>query len=349
MFEDNSDPDFEFKDLVNETLEKADLFHWKGATRKLKRLKRRFGKHSADPREIPRNVYLAVLEACTEDRLHGARAAEPARKIMEEMAEQGYEIPADLANNCLRNCLGDGVNGSHQGFGGIDTALAMLAAMEHSENPPVINLETYSKIITAMAVEGSFDEALKMLRTLVADMSETPSLQLFADVGAAFINRKDGKEDPEQVMTVLAYAKAAGYELDNIASTVDGRRLLADGVIAAEKLDNIGLGLRFLTAASNAQGCEPDRGDDLVANASPSAQRASTIIHRKAIAKATQDDSWKLSVKLLELMLERGLTPSPSTWRNVVACCAKLEKSRKATSLLLDWVSFTLYYFHNVF
>lgn len=338
MFEDNSDPDFEFKDLMNETLEKAEKTHWKGATRKLKKLTRRFGQNSADPREIPENVYLAVLDACMDERLNGARAAEPARKIMEQMVEQGYDIPTDAANYCLRNALGDGQNGTHQGFGGTDTALAMMAAMEESQSPPEINLETYSKIITALAAEGSLEESMKMLRSLVAEKSETPSLQLFADVASSCVNRKDGKEDPEQVMTVLAYAKAAGYVLDNIASTVDGRTLLADGVIAAEKLDNIGLGLRFLTAASNAEGCDPDRGDDLVANASPAAQRAATIIHRKAIAKATKDDSWKLSVKLLELMIERGLTPSPSTWRNVVACCAKLEKSRKATSLLKDWV-----------
>jgi hypothetical protein len=143
-------------------------------------------------------------------------------------------------------------------------------------------------------------------------------------------------------MTVLAYAKAAGYELNNIASVPAGRNLLAAGVIAAEKMDNLGLGLRFLVAASSAQGCEPDKGDVLVANLSPSAQRAATIIHRKAIAKAAQDDSWKLCVKLLEIMLRRGLTPSPSTWRNVVTCCTKLEKSRKATSILLDWVSLVL-------
>ena len=40
----------------------------------------------------------------------------------------------------------------------------------------------------------------------------------------------------------------------------------------------------------------------------------------------------------MTLMLERGLRPSPWIWRNVVACCAKAEKSRKATALLLDWV-----------
>jgi hypothetical protein len=115
--------------------------------------------------------------------------------------------------------------------------------------------------------------------------------------------------------------------------------LLVTGVIAAEKLNNIGLGLRFLTAASRAQGCDPDKGDNLVATSSPAAQRACTIIHREAINRASKDNSWKLCVKLLELMLGRGLTPSPGVWRNVVLCCAKEEKSRKATSLLLDWVS----------
>lgn len=339
IFQDTSDPDFEFNDLVKETLSKAEQMHWKGATRKLKKLTRRFGKLSSESREIPQNIYLAVLDACMEDRLHGARAAESARKIMEEMVEQGYDIPADAANQCLKNCLGTDKNGTHQGFGGIDTALAMIAAMEQSENPPLISLEAYSKLIHALAVEGSFDDSLKLLREVVADKAETPSLLLFAEVANACVNRRDGLDNPELVMTVLAYAKAAGYELDNIASVEDGRSLLAAGVIAAEKLDNVGLGLRFLTAASNAKGCEPDKGDVLVSNLSPAAQRAATIIHRKALAKATEDDSWKLAVKLLEIMLGRGLTPSPSTWRNVVTCCAKLEKSRKATSLLMDWVS----------
>jgi hypothetical protein len=160
-------------------------------------------------------------------------------------------------------------------------------------------------------------------------------LKLFADVASACI---DGVNDPEKVMTSLAYLKAAGYDLDTIASTTDGREILAAGVIAAEKMQNIGLGLRFLTAASKAEGCAPDKGDDLVASLSPASQRACTIIHRQAITKAVEDNSWKLAVRLLELMLSRGLRPSPSVWRNVVACCAKNEKSRKATSLLLDWV-----------
>ena len=115
--------------------------------------------------------------------------------------------------------------------------------------------------------------------------------------------------------------------------------ILAAGVIAAEKMDNIALGLRLLTAASEAKGCEPDRGDALVASASSAVQRASTLIHKRAINKAVEDGAWKLAVKLMELMVERNLKPSPAVWKNVVTCCAKNEKSRKATALLLDWVS----------
>jgi hypothetical protein len=319
-------------------LSKAEQNHWKSATRKLKKLTRHFGKASLDHRKIPENVYTSVLRACAEDRLHGARAAEPARKVMELMVEEGYSIPSHLASNIVKNTLSDGPHGTHHGFGGIDSALAMLAAIESSHNSPMMSEEVQSKLITLMAKDGSLDEALAMLRELVAEKMDTPPLSLFADVALACVNNDRG--NAEKVMTVLTYAKTAGYELDGVASTVDGRNLLAAGVIAAAKLDNVGLGLRFLTAASKAEGCDPDRGDALVTTASPAAQRAATIIHRRAIIKASADNSWKLAVKLLELMLARGLTPSPSVWRSVVACCAKAEKSRKATSLLLDWVSF---------
>jgi hypothetical protein len=318
-------------------MSKAELSHWKAATRKLKKLTRRFGKTSLDHRQIPEEVYTSVLRACAQDRLHGARAAEPARKVMEVMVGEGYSIPSDLANNCVTNCLSDGPHGTHDGFGGIDSALAMLAAIESSQNPPMMNEEVSSKLIALMAKDGSLDESLAMLRQLVAEKIETPPLRLFADVALTCASKD--RSDAEKVMTVLAYAKTAGYELDGIASTVDGRNLLAAGVIAAEKLDNVGLGLRFLTAASSAEGCEPDRGDALVTAVSPAAQRAATIIHRRAIMKAAADSSWKLCVRILKLMLVRGLTPSPSVWRSVVTCCAKAEKSRKATSLLLDWVS----------
>jgi len=68
------------------------------------------------------------------------------------------------------------------------------------------------------------------------------------------------------------------------------------------------------------------------------AQRASTIIHRRAILAAVESDDWKLAVRILELMPKRSLTPATSCWRNVVTVCAKQKKSRKATALLLDWV-----------
>lgn len=336
-FEDTSDPDFDYKNLVKETLEKAEKIHWKGATRKLRQLTRRFGKLSPSRGSIPEDVYMAVLQSCVEDRLHGARAAESARKIMELMVDEGYDIPNEIANNCVFNALSDGPDGTHDGFGGIDTALSMLAAFEHSSTPIVIQEETYAKVAASLAASGSIDESLKMLREMVAEKSLTPDLKVFADVATSCVKTKN-KADAEKVMTILAYAKAAGYQLDNMASTVDGRTLLANGVIAAGQLENIGLGLRFLTAAAKAEGCAPDRGDALVSTHSPAAQRAATILHRGAIFKASQDLSWQLSVKLLELMLERGCTPSPAVLNNVVNCCAKAEKSRKATSVLLDWV-----------
>ena len=374
-FQDTSDPDFEWKDLQREIREKCSQGHWKTATRKLKRLNRYRMTHMTEnsstgisidgdsemTRKIPKEIYDTVLEACMVDRLHGARASEPTRRVMECMVMDGYTIDSDIANNCIKNCVsGSGPHGTHDGFGGIDTALAMLAACEStSTGNTKINVDTYESIISAMAKEGgstSLDDALSMTRSLVVDKSETPSLDLFATVAKACVDvsvvkKKGGdiqhinsnvllqKNNAEKVLTLMAYIKAAGYDLDNIASTEPGREILAAGVIASEILDNIPLGLRLLTAAGKAEGCSPDRGDTMVALSSSAAQRAATILHRRATNRAVQDGSWKLSVKLLEIMMQRSLTPSPRVWRNVVTCCAKAEKSRKATSLLLDWVS----------
>ena len=94
---DESDPDLERKDLEREIVEKASVGHWKNAIRKLKRLTRRFPEY-----EIPESVYTQTLEACMADRLHGARASEPARKIMEQMVEQGYTIPEQAGNYCSK-------------------------------------------------------------------------------------------------------------------------------------------------------------------------------------------------------------------------------------------------------
>lgn len=330
-FVDESDQDFDFKDLLQQVLDKASVGHWKAATRKLKKLKRKY-----PTKKIPENAYIDTLQACSENRLNGARASVPARKIMEELVDEGYEIPADLGNYCIQNCLGEGPNGTHDGCGGIDVALAMLAAMESSPiSSSLLTVDSFGKIVMSMAKNGEIDDSLVMLRSMVVDRSFTPSLQIFAEVAQAA-----AEVDAEKVLSVLAYAKAAGYELDNIASTQDGRTILASGVIAAEKLDNLALGLRLLTAASKASGCAPDRGDDLVASHSSASQRAATLLHKRALNSAVNEGQWKLAVRLLDTMVQRSLRPSPWVWRNVVTCCAKAEKSRKATALLLDWVRY---------
>lgn len=280
---------------------------------------------------------MATLQACMANRLQGARASEPARKILEDMADDGLAIPAEAANYCVQNCLGEGPQGTHDQCGGIDTALAMAAAVEASlDGRGKLTAETLGKLATTLASEKDLDEALSLLRSMVVDLSYTPPLQIFADIADAA-----SKSDLEKVMSVLVFAKAAGYELDNIASTVDGRTILAAGVIAAEKMNNVALGLRLLTAAEKAEGCAPAKGDDLVASSSSAAQRACTLIHKQAINLACTDSDWRLSVKLLELMMSRSLSPSPNVWKNIVTCCAKAGKSKKATALLLDWVRHT--------
>eukprot|EP01082_Thalassiosira_pseudonana_P013188 g12579.t1 g12579 contig6:2189185-2191662(-) len=333
-FCDESDPDYGFKSLLSSTMQKSSLGHWKAATRKLKTLNKNY---STPERPVPRDAYLAVLEACGANRLNGARAAEPARKILEDMAENDYEIPVELANDVVFNSLGDGPGGTHDDCGGIDTALAMVAAVEASPNGSTTLTETtYGRLVSVLAQDGAIEEATLILRSMVVEKSFTPPLSTFADVAKAAAKSESHSED---VLQVLTYAKAAGYELDNIAAVETGRDLLASGVIAAEKMDNLALGLRLLTAAAKAEGCAPDSGDVLVAVSSSAAQRACTLIHKRAIQRACEDNNWKLAVKLLELMPKRGLSPATSVWRNVLATCCKNEKSRKATAILLDWIT----------
>lgn len=330
-FVDESDPDFDNNALLAEVEEKAQIGHWKAATRKLKKLNKKMKK-------IPSETYIAVLESCLQNKLQGARASEPARKILEEMSANGYQIPKSMGNQCVLNSLGNCPDGTHDGFGGIDTALAMLAAMESSpRGSEIIAVDTYGSVVSALCKDGAVDEALLLLRAMVVEHSFTPSLSTFADVAKAAVVKGESQEG-ESVLQVMTLAKASGYVLDNIASAVAGRDLLASGVIAAEKMNNLALGLRFLTAASKAEGCLPDRGDDLVASSSSAAQRACMLIHRRAIDKAVQDDNWKLAVKLLALMRERSLSPATSVWRKVVTVCAKAKKSKRATATLLDWI-----------
>ena len=330
-FVDQSDPEFEVKELQKEIRAKAEMGHWKAATRKLKKLTRRVQRDQP----VPEDILEVVLEACMDARLQGARAAEPARKILEQYVEFGYKIPESAGNHCIKNCLGEeGPQSTHQGFGGIDTALAMLAAMKQSRTS--IQLETYEKVSVALAKEGSFKEALATLRRTIVDMSEIPSLATFAAIAEAAVADADAKTD-DKVLEILTLAKAAGFELDSIAKTQDGRAILAAGVVAAERLNNLNLGLRLLTAARSASADE-EAFDSLVAQFNRASERASVLIHKEAINKAVTDGKWQLAVKLVDLMLGRGLRPSPWVLRNVVTCCAKAEKSRKATALLLDWV-----------
>jgi len=332
-FVDDADPDFDFKALVSEVEENTMRGHWKAALRKLKKLNKRF---ATPERRIPQKTYVSVLQACLADRLHGARASEPARKVIEQMAEEGYQIPATIGNQCILNCLGNGPHGTHDGFGGIDTALAMLAAIESSSSGlKIIYEDTYGAIVSALSRDGDVEEASALVRSMVVEHSITPPLSVLSGVGHAAAKAEN---EGETVLQILRLAKASGYILDNIASTKAGRELLASGVIAAEQLNNLPLGLRLLTAASKAEGCAPDRGDDLVASISSASQRASTLIHRRAIDSAVGENNWKLAVKLQQLMTERSLNPSTQVLRKVVGICTKCEKSKKATALLLDWV-----------
>jgi len=334
---DESDPFYEYNLILSEINKKAQVGHWKGATRKLKKLARRYNDNQINNKIIPRETYISVLKSCLEDRLHGARAAEPARKILEEMSNLNYPIPPELGNACVVSCLGGrSPNGAHEGFGGIDTALAMLAALEATEEgSKTIASDTYGSVIMALSADGAAEEAVLLSRSMVVEHSFTPEIEVFAALADSAA--KDG-EKGEIVFHAMTLAKAAGYVLDDIASTKPGRDLLASGVIAAEQTDNTALGLRLLTAAAKAEGCEPDGGDALVASSSKAAQRASTLIHRRAINTAVQNNDWKLAVRLLQLMPKRSLTPSAWVWRKVVTVCCKNEKSRKATALLLDWV-----------
>ena len=237
-------PNFEFKSLLGEVNERAEIGHWKAATRKLKTLTRRFA-NEEEGRIIPQETYVAVLEACIANKLHGARASEPARKILEEMAESGCTIPVTLGNQCVLNCLGNGPNGTHDGCGGIDTALAMLAAMETSSTGMnVISVDTYGSVVSALSRDGAVDEAVLLLRAMVVEHSFTPALSTFVDVSKAAA--KSGNQ-AEAVLQVMTLAKASGYILDNIASAEAGRELLASGVIAAEQMDNLALGLDKLS------------------------------------------------------------------------------------------------------
>lgn len=312
-FVDESDP---IEDFVAEIEEKCSKGHWKAATRRLKQVTRRF------PYEVTEETFVTVLTACSENRLQGARASEPARKIMEQLVEKGFSIPEKLGNHCIDNTIGfDGSFSTHQGFGGIDTALAMVAAMEKANS--LVYGDMYEKLAIALAKEGSLDECLSILQMLVVNRSESPDLSTFASI-AEYATKH---AEDEHMVTLLSYVKAAGYDLDTIATNDDGLRIIGNAVVSAERLEKDPLVFRLL-------GSEGAR----IAGFSSAAQRACMLVHKRAIVKATEEGEWKLAVKVLELMIQRSLRPSPWIWRNVVACCAKAQKSKRATSILFDWI-----------
>lgn len=339
-FTDSSDPDFEYKSLLSQISEKCQQGHWKTALRKLKKISRKYG----STHTIPLSTYLEVLESCTENRLQGARAAIPARKIIEEMVDRFEDdeetsleelLPSAIAAKCITDALGIEDGGTHDGHGGIDVALATLAALDRASYHS-LPAEPYEALAVALARDGDATESLALLRHLVVERGDTPQLSTLAAAAAAAAAAPGFH--PEEALQALSLAKAGGYVLDNVAGVPAGRDLLAAGVVAAERMDNLALGLRLLTAAGAAEGCAPDKGDILVAAQSAAAQRASVLIHKRAIQKAAVDGNWKLCVKLLELMNQRGLVPSTRVWRTVVTTCAKCEKSRRATAILFDWV-----------
>jgi len=346
---DSEDFDARIKRLEMEIQQKCKIGHWKSAVRKLKLLSSVMKEFSGE--KISAQIYEQVLAACAADRLAGARASVSARKIMEEMADSGYSIPSDTANACIIDSLsGKGPDATHDGFGGIDVALAMLSAMESSGTP--VKEATFNQLINALITNtnsprldddnnvGNTEEAISLIRSMVVQHNITPSLAVYASVAEKVLSMRDVQpaKQVDLVLQLLTYTKAAGYELDSIASAADGRALLADGVIVAERVNNLALGLRLLTAAMKAQGCAPERGDQLVATLSKASQRASALLHIRSIDMAVKEDNWKLAVRLLQLMPERSLLAPSNVWRKVVTVCAKNEKSRKAAQLLFDWV-----------
>jgi hypothetical protein len=76
-----------------------------------------------------------------------------------------------------------------------------------------IQADTYDKLCLAL-LRKALDEALQILRRVVVDLSIHTSTQVQAQVAVASIAHQ--KAPRRKVLTVLAYAKAAGYQLDNI-------------------------------------------------------------------------------------------------------------------------------------
>ena len=83
---------------------------------------------------------------------------------MELMVEEGNEIPDDVEISQVKKSLDEGPDGSHDGFGGVATTLAILTASPLSSTLITILEDTYAKVFTAMRANESIDdESLSML------------------------------------------------------------------------------------------------------------------------------------------------------------------------------------------
>lgn len=332
---------------------------WKKALRKLKQLKIALALASSSGSEGDGDVvvtttppsedaYNAILRSLGRAHLQGGRASEPARKIIEEMVQHSYTLDLSLINLILHDSLGSSYTDSNTNKeyinpANLDATLAIINALaRHADSgrssstlspSALIDEGVWPGVISGLLKEDSLPEAFTLLRTMIVSFSYTPTLNMLARVAEYGVKEKSWSG----ILSVLALSKAAGYSLDSIGNTSDGRKLLAAGVVAAEKNNNIALGLRLLTAAQKAEEVQPDRGDLLTIWTSSQAQNSALVVHSKAIQTACSVNKWKLASTLLDLMIVRQLRPNVLTYQNVLNTLCINQKSRKATQLLFDW------------
>jgi pentatricopeptide repeat protein len=286
---------------------------------------------------VSRDTYVCILEACLRNDLYQGKASSLACEILERMVNAGYSVPSTLGSSCVQFCLGnDKLEPQGVDSGDIDTALKMVTIISRTPGGlKSLSIDSIGAIVSALSKNDELEEAMRLLREMISDGAFTPPLTVFADVASAAAGKTN---DSENVLESMMLLKSSGYLIDNIASSKAGRNILASGVIAADQMNNVELGLGLLAAASKAGDCEPDSGDVLVASLSPMTKSACFNIHRKAIDDAIKSESWVLAIKLISLMIKRNLNPTNDIWEGVVEVCARNKKSKESASILLDWV-----------
>jgi hypothetical protein len=171
------------------------------------------------------------------------------------MATCGYAVPAELANACVTTALDMGAGSTHGGCDGIDTALAMAADVEAVSDggrcadgrklwPPGIGAR---RLTSVLAADGAVEETERVLCAMMVKHSLILALGTFADVARAATRSNDRTTN---VLQILTYDKAAGYNLERISAMETERDLLAAGVIVVKQMENLALGLHLLTVAA---------------------------------------------------------------------------------------------------